>query len=178
MEKFEIIKNAELSDNALQVIIHLKNQHWSYGMDSQKQWINENLRDSDQHCLMYLGKENIRDKNRLIAYLNLVKVNVEINKISYECMGIGNVCVDKQYEHKGYGRKLLQNVNAYLKRNNYVGVLLCKPNVEAFYDKLNWRKLVPESVYIKGDLYNNVVMLYNWSLEVTNIRTLEFDRNF
>lgn len=177
MEKVCFIENQDIQESLLLEIIQLKEQHWSHGIDSQKKWIKCNLQKFDKHCILYTCDKNKKDK-KVIAYLNLIDVNGKFNNKLCKCIGIGNVCVDKKYEHMGYGRLLLKEVNKYLEENNFIGVLLCKLSVEEFYSKVGWKKLEVQYVNVNGVAYTNIVMVYNGFQIPEHICKVYFDRNF
>ncbi len=133
-----ILDNYEVSSDCLESIAKLKEQHWKYGIDSQMQWMEKNLINNDKH-LMINAFEN--GKKVLRAYLNLVTVLVEIDSIQYEAIGVGNVCVERNLQNKGWGRVLMGEANSYIIKNGGMGVLLCKSDLLSFYEKCGWLKL-------------------------------------
>lgn len=90
-------------------------------------------------------------------------------------LGIGNVCVDTEVEHKGFGRLLMDAADIYILEQHKNGVLLCKSKVKGFYEKCGWS--VVESKNVKIGLYEfcDYVMTDKPS---TVHKTLAFNRNF
>lgn len=94
----------------------------------------------------------------LLAYLNLVHVDVEIDKQPYRMFGIGNVCVNKEKEHTGIGTIMMAAANAFLKENKSCGLLLCHENMLKFYENCGWRKMNASTSIIEENSYEHCVM--------------------
>lgn len=82
-------KTVELSYDEMNSLIALKQQHWGYTDEQQRRWFSENIMADDYHLQIYGG-------GVLLAYLNAVNVDVDINQTLHRMLGIGNVCVDKK----------------------------------------------------------------------------------
>lgn len=176
--QFEVIKNQDLKVEKLTKIISLKEQYWKHGNESQVAWMKNNLKDNDLHVLMM---NNGGGEYNLIAYLNLVNIIADVDEVSYKCIGVGNVCVDKAHEHDGFGQKLMNFANQFIKNNDSCGILLCKPMVRGFYRKTGWIEICPEEAYVDGSVYSSLIMIKN--AEVNNnvfltAKLMRFDRSF
>lgn len=165
------IKNSDLTEEDIEAIIHIKDQHWPYGKASQENWLRENLYPNDLHFLGYFKDEE------LTAYLNLVVLTCKYDGETVNCFGIGNVCVEKALEHSGYGKKLISAVNEYIIQKRIPGFLLCHKAVQPFYEKCGWTGIEPAVVSIEGKAYNNKLMILKNSFPF-NPQRIEFDRNF
>ena len=152
--EYNFILNRDITIDTIKRIIDLKKEHWPYDYNSQISWIKQNLQDEDIHYFLCEGE-------RLIAYLNTVFLDVESDHHKFKMLGIGNVCVDKQYEHTGIGRKLITSINSYLDQIKESGILLCKLQITGFYEKCNWHKLPSKTVFINQKKYENDVMVYS-----------------
>lgn len=175
MEKFEVqfCETQELSERDFRSIIAIKQQHWDYSIDSQIKWFRKNIFDNDFHIIIKQGE-------RIIAYLNLVNVNVFIDEKEYLALGVGNVCVDKEYKGLGWGLILIRIVNSLIKRQKRFGLLLCKDNLIGFYSKGDWKLFNVSKVRIGTLDYHNTVMIYDPYLinDKDGVVSIEIDRNF
>ena len=150
----EVVSNKDTTSSKLDEIVSLKMQHWSYTRQEHLIWMRNNLVENDYHLLLYDAVNN------LLAYLNLVNVIVSYGSNSTEYIGIGNVCVDKRINAKGYGVLLINLANFYLKQFERQGILLCKKELDVFYQKAGW-KIYEGSCLIRDNKYNHSVFLTN-----------------
>lgn len=161
--KTVIIQHLGLDKSIEEKIILLKKQHWPYDIASQQEWMKNNLTESDVHvCLFDESVLDSKKDDKLVAYCNLVEVEISVGGNNFICNGIGNVCVDKEYSGKGYGIILMKHINDYLIANNRSGVLLCKESLVKFYEKAAWNSIHNSSrITIAGQNYNGVLMGYH-----------------
>ncbi len=134
---FDFIKHSECSEKILNDICILKKQYWDYPLDSQREWLQENIADSDVHLFIR------NNQGCLIAYLSLVEVKISHddnvdNVDNVDMLGVGSVCVDKKHTGQHLGFLLMNLVNFYVKKNKRQGVLLCSDNLADFYTKCGW----------------------------------------
>lgn len=130
--EIKFIKHFECSNDLIYRICTLKNQHWDYPVLEQIRWFNDNLSDQDLHVCIF-------EKDELIAYTTLVYIKLLLDDyIEVTGMGLGSVCVDKKYLNKKYGFLIVQQVSAFIKFKNLIGVLLCKDELVSFYEKNDW----------------------------------------
>ena len=169
MKVFTVLKNDQLSKKHINDIVLLKQQHWNYPVESQIRWLKDNIRDDDSHLLFY-------DESRLIAYLNLVKIEIDIDGLKFHAKGIGNVCVDKELHGQGLGNKIVVKANEILLETNYKGFLLCHPQLVNFYLKAGWKEIICDHIVVENVNYTNKIMVYNSDIVFAN--TMYLDRNF
>lgn len=173
MQKFEIevVNTDELSTETIVIINRLKNQYWKHEEDEHMRWFKANMFPDDIHILI---------KGRcLLAYLNMVCVDIKINQKPFKVLGIGNVCVNTEEEHMGFGAILLSTANALIKRKNTCGMLLCHDNVKSFYLKLGWDIYNAKEIRIEGNLFEYIVMTYDpYHILPLNVDDLIIYRNF
>ena len=148
--KINFINHKEITNTFLKKIVLIKEQQWEYSKEEQLRWISENLLSDDKH-LMIFNKDNA-----LIAYMNMVNVKIQIEKINYEVLGIGNVCIDNKYFGKGMGKLLMNVCELYLKNLNKTGILLCKDKLNSFYEKIGWIKYKNKVLINKEEFNHNV----------------------
>ena len=169
--KIEIKSTIELEKSELNAILELKQQHWKYDYESQLQWFKKNIKKNDLHLLIY-------EQAELIAYLNAVWIDVEINSEQIKALGIGNVCVALCYRNIGFGQLLMATINSFLKSQNICGFLLCKDALVAFYEKSDWKVIVPQKVTIDQHPYTQNVMGYHLGIDFSKIEKLYFSCDF
>lgn len=159
----KIVEHKKIEGKDIDLIIDLKRQHWNYSYEDNIKWINQNIREYDKHLMVY--KDEV-----LIGYTNIVYREVILDS-ARRVAGVGNVCVNKIYKGHGIGRIVMEYVNKEITRKNLTGVLLCKDELIAFYQKLGWH-LVKGKKYIN---YNEIcvnVLTYNYSYNDTDITFL------
>lgn len=150
-----IIRHDQLPDDLLNQIIKVKTAAWPFCYDSQKKWIKANLKDIDLHILLLKDKE-------IVAYLNLIPIEVTIDSTLYIGYGIGNVCALQK--GKGYGYELMKNVNEIITKESKLGLLFCKSNLQNFYVKSGWTIVNKEKVALSFEYDNIEILMFNFNL--------------
>lgn len=129
MYSLRIVRNAVISNQVLKDVIKIKSVAWPYSFEEQVLWMENNLTQNDLHVLLL-------ERDKPIAYLNLLNIEVLINSQKFHALGIGNVCAAKP--RMGYGSILMDKVSDFVHMNNYIGLLFCKAKLVPFYEKFNW----------------------------------------
>ena len=151
----DFVAHESISSSVLRKICRLKKQHWDYSIKDQIVWINSNLRNEDFHLILKdLGNDNI------LGYMNLINLNVTINDKIQKMIGIGNVCVDKNYQLNGYGFLLMKVAEYYLRKENTNGILLCREKLLPFYDTIRWSRYCG-TAKIDKKVFNDFIYFYN-----------------
>lgn len=135
MYSLKLIKHSEATSEVINQIIAVKQKAWPYPLESQIKWIENNLMSDDIHVLLKADDE-------IVAYMNLVKIQIWINDKLYDGYGIGNVCAS--IKGRGDGNKLVKIVNSYLEDNNKIGLLFCHTPLIYFYSGCSWKLLPSE----------------------------------
>lgn len=148
----DFIAHNKFSESILLEVIRLKSLAWNYPFAKQMSWINENIKDSDLHCV--LSKNGVN-----VAYLNLIVTDVFIDDVCYKAYGIGNVC--SSIRGKGYGSVIMGFVNDFIVDKNRIGLLLCKPPLTCFYNKADWMLIPHSKLHCSFDLTEIEMMIYN-----------------
>jgi predicted GNAT family N-acyltransferase len=161
------VRHSQLDRDALKRIIFIKMQHWNYSTKSHQKWIKENIKADEHH--LWFEKPN----SQVIAYLNLVNLNIKCDSKVRPFIGIGNVCVDKSLLGEGLGLLLMQVCNYYIRQNDIQSILLCKKQLSKFYSKAGWIEFNGK-VFLKGHIYNELLMFNN----DLNASIIEIERNF
>jgi predicted GNAT family N-acyltransferase len=148
MHKVEYISHAALTKEQLDEIIKVKMVAWPYSPDKQAAWMQDNLKSSDVHVLLYINEV-------IQAYMNLIEINFHLDETARTGYGIGNVCALER--GKGWGKELMTAVNSYLDNEGRTGLLFCKDALVKFYAENGWilvdedRLVLPEgNEHIKG----------------------------
>lgn len=150
MIKYLLHKNVQNED--LKNIIDIKSIYWPYPLQSQLEWIENNINDEDVHAFLIGEDRNVE------AYLNMIAITFEVNKKKYEGFGIGNVCSSK----KGSGAILMQEMRKYFIEKDKVGILFCKSELISYYIKYGW-ELIPYEKIITKDINENIfTMILNY----------------
>jgi GNAT superfamily N-acetyltransferase len=92
--------------------------------------------------------------------LNLVGIDVIAGDKTIKMTGIGNVCVDKDYQRNQYGFFLMKAAEYYLRNHKTNGILLCKEKLIPFYDTIRWNRYYGTTL-IHDKTFNGFVYAYN-----------------
>ncbi len=156
MITIETIKNRDLDEKKLRKIIALKRQNWPYPDDSQQEWIEKNLQADDFHVLVLHSDD-------LVAYLNLVDLQISIDEKTVKMYGIGNVCSEAGRRGDGWGRLLMSAAGCFLIDLDRPGILLCRGAVFRFYEKCGWINVGAKAEIIVADrCFTGITMGYRW----------------
>lgn len=154
----KIIKHKDITENILLDIVNIKQLSWDYSVEQHLLWINDNLKENDYHFLLLEG-------NELIAYMNLVEVMINNNSTLIPFLGIGNVC--SKYKGRGDGKLLMTEVNRFIERNSFYGLLFCKNHLVDFYKKFDWTLI--DNLYPNDSVFT---MIFNYKRD-----TIDFTYN-
>ena len=128
--EFKVVRHSELNDELIKDIALFKNQTWIYTIESQIQFLKENLGPNDFHVFIQLN-------NEIVSYLSVINVDVYLNGIIKTLLGVGSVCTSPQNRKKGYANRLLDYTEKIILKENS-SILLCREHLSYFYIKLNW----------------------------------------
>lgn len=162
MFDIKIISHSEITKELLDEIIMIKNAAWPYSHEDQKRWIKENLKKFDLHVLLL-------ENGKHVAYLNLIKIEFEMDSVPFSGYGIGNVC--SLVKGKGWGKNILKLVNQFLNSNKQIGILFCKEALVKFYLENDWILIEKENLAINQFHENIKCMIYGKS---KNFKKLTF----
>ena len=111
-----------------------------------------------------------------VAYLCICDVEVTIDDRLIAGKGLSNVCVNKNYQKCGYGKRLVEKANELIRANGNVGVLLCHQHLIPFYQKCGWFEVKCGNVEVCGKAFSDVAMLMNYNMG--SISCMSLNRNF
>jgi predicted N-acetyltransferase YhbS len=154
----EFYTNANITDQQMVQICLFKNKIWEYNLESQKNWLKNNLLTDDIHFILKIG-------NKIIAYMNLSEVI--INEINIEAIGIGNVSVLKEFRDQGIGSQLMSLAYSEIIRDKPT-ILLCNQNLIAFYKSLGWQQYSGK-VIINEKTIKSMLMYKNLDIKESQI---------
>lgn len=103
----------------------------------------------------------------LIAYMNLITLELMINSVLTKAVGVGNVCTKQR--GKGYGSQLMEASNRFLVGEDMLGLLFCKPALINFYHSSGWELVDKKILKLDFEISNIEVMIFNYKNEVTQL---------
>ena len=100
-------------------------------------------------------------RGKLIAYLNIVHLQIMLDNHFKQVEGIGNVCVDKNLSGQGIGLLLMQICNYCTRGLGNEAILLCKKELVKFYEKCGWfgfygHVLLDRKEYFESVMFNKL----------------------
>lgn len=134
MLNIQVVNHSKIKEEQLKQICQIKKAFGNYTLESQLNWIDNNIKVNDIHFLIY-------NDNKLVAYANLIEEILLINNKKINILGIGNVCVDEKGKEKG--KLLILKINEYLIEQHRIGLLFCKASLVEFYKKYDWKLIKP-----------------------------------
>lgn len=152
MLELKAIQHSNISLNEIEEIIRIKSISWPYPYEKQIEWIDNHLKGSDFHLLLHHG-------NKIVAYLNLISMEITLDFATYCAIGVGNVCVVEM--GKGYGINLMNITNQYIKKRNKIGLLFCKQGIINFYKKCGWSLIERSQLNLSLDNNEIITMIFN-----------------
>jgi hypothetical protein len=161
MFELKVIPHAEITTETLNEIIRIKSVAWSYSHSEHMDWINNNLKNTDFHVLL-------QKENKAVAYLNLVTIEITIDKVNHQAIGIGNVC--SLEKGKGYGKELMKLTTHYVLQNNKIGLLFCKKKLMGFYRKHGWKPMERKQLNVTFESFNIETMITNYKHNFSHLR--------
>ena len=115
-------------------ICKLKNQHWP--MDLKKQIISWFILTHKNDKLL-----SISFKENTVAFLRLKLRKIIANKKVFDSYTLSEVCIDKEFQGKGLGTKIIKKSQDIIMQKKIPGYLLCESNLINFYKKLGWKNI-------------------------------------
>jgi hypothetical protein len=151
-----LIPHRDVTESQIEEIVRIKSVAWLYDVESQHEWLNSNLLDTDIHVLLRLNEKNI-------AYLNLINIIIKIDGVVEKCYGVGNVCSSEK--GKNFGKKIMAQISLYLLQKNMLGLLFCNEKLIKFYSLCAWNLIEKEKVKLFFNSESVETMIYNCNYE-------------
>ena len=162
-------KHSVLSEQQLNDIACLKDQHWPHGLESQKAWIANNFEKDDIHLLLY-------QQDTPVAYASLNHICCTIDSAQETVWGLGGVCVAKACQKQGLGRKIVEYANQYITAAERPGMLLCHQPLTAFYNRCGWETVNSKQTTVAGAAFEHFVM--SFGKKYGDVNKLVIPKNF
>lgn len=144
---FKVVQHKDLTDDLLNKAIQLKDESWPYGEVSQRKWLQQNVKDCDWHCFLFLGDEPL-------GYCILANSKLNTQCGTYNIFGLGCVCVAKARKGQGWGSILVSLVSQLIRISKTPGMLFCRDELVRFYSDsggwMVWDKAQDENVIFDG----------------------------
>ena len=122
-------------------ICKLKNTQWKYGLKSQINWFNQNIKDNDIHNLAYLKKD-------LVGYGLLRKRNFFLKKKKYDYLYYDTLIVSKKYRKLNIGDQISNLTIKTIKKLKIHSMLICQKKIVSFHKKFNWKVMNKKKIQI------------------------------
>jgi hypothetical protein len=153
------VTSYKLSKKQIESICKLKNQQWSYGLKSQINWYNKNIKQKDIHNLFF-------NKSKLIGYTLLRKrtcINKKISggRVISQYLLFDTLVLDKRFRKKKLSNLIMSFNNTIIKQSGYFSFLICKYKLLSFYKKYGWIKLNNKNILIKDHSFSTYGMIFN-----------------
>ena len=162
---FKSIISKKLSSNDVNNICRIKNTHWKFGIQNQRNWFNKNVNKDDIHNLLYKNKE-------IVGYNFLRKRTYKVGKrqIKKKYLYFDTLIIKKKYRNLGLGKKLMDLNSSVIKRNSTVSFLICKRNLYEFYKKNGWKFLNSNDSKIIDHNTKKKIMYLNSKKKLKNVK--------
>lgn len=150
-----IVSN-KLKKKQIEKICLLKNQEWSFGLNSQLKWFNMYVKKNDLHNLLYIN-------SKLVGYTLLRKRTCQINKLNRQSQYFlfDTLIIDKNYRKLKLSNLLMIFNNIIIKKAKICSVLNCNNSLINFYKKNHWKKLNKKSFKIVDAQFSSNTMIFN-----------------
>jgi GNAT superfamily N-acetyltransferase len=153
---FESIVSAKLKKKQINEICLLKDKEWKFGIKSQINWFDRNIKRDDVHNLLYID-------NKLIGYTLLRKRFCKFNNITKKktYLLFDTLVIDKKFRKNGYSKLLMNFNNKIIKKKGLFSFLICKKKLVNFYIKNGWKKLNKNKINIIDYKFSTFGLIFN-----------------
>ena len=150
------IVSDKLTNKEIKKICVLKDTIWIFGIKSQINWFNNNIKKYDIHNLFFI-------KSELIGYTLLRKRTCEIKNLNKKTQYLlfDTLIIDKKYRNMKLSNLLMNFNNMVIKQSNYFSFLMCKKGLLNFYKKNKWATIDNKNISIKDHPFSTYGMLFN-----------------
>tara|TARA_B100001059_G_C17660930_1_gene489418 strand:+ start:282 stop:821 length:540 start_codon:yes stop_codon:yes gene_type:complete len=150
------IVSDKLTNKEIKKICVLKDTIWIFGIKSQINWFNNNIKKYDIHNLFFI-------KSKLIGYTLLRKRTCEIKNLNKKTQYLlfDTLIIDKKYRNMKLSNLLMNFNNMVIKQSNYFSFLMCKKGLLNFYKKNKWATIDNKNINIKDHPFSTYGMLFN-----------------
>ena len=151
-EKLIIQSPLNLNLKDLTDLCLLKEQHWPIGLKKQfGLWFYISNKNDK---LIYIEKKQLK-----IAFLRLKLRRIFIGKQIINSYYLTEVCVDKNYQNKGWGKRIINESQNIIIKDKINAHLLCHREQKEFYLNLGW--IYIKQIFTKETLNANIQKVSN-----------------
>ena len=150
------IASDKLTNKEIKDICLLKDTQWKFGIKSQINWFNNNIKKNDLHNLFYIN-------SKLVGYTLLRKRTFEIKALNKKAKYLlfDTLVIDKKYRDIQLSKLIMNFNNMIIKRSTLFSFLICKDKLVSFYKKNNWKKLNKKTFNIVDYPFSSNGMIFN-----------------
>ena len=153
---FHSIVSTKLKKKQINEICLLKDKEWKFGIKSQMNWFDRNIKRDDIHNLLYIN-------TKLIGYTLLRKRFCKFNNIAKKktYLLFDTLVIDKKFRNNNYSTLLMNFNNKIIKKKGFFSFLICKKKLVKFYIKNGWKKLNKNKIKIIDYKFSTFGMIFN-----------------
>ena len=153
---FQSIASTKLKKKQIKEICLLKDKEWKFGIKSQTNWFDSNIKRDDIHNLLYIN-------TKLIGYTLLRKRFCKFNNIAKKktYLLFDTLVIDKKFRNNNYSTLLMNFNNKIIKKKGFFSFLICKKKLVKFYIKNGWKKLNKNKIKIIDYKFSTFGMIFN-----------------
>ena len=153
---FHSIVSTKLKKKQINEICLLKDKEWKFGIKSQMNWFDRNIKRDDIHNLLYIN-------TKLIGYTLLRKRFCKLNNIAKKktYLLFDTLVIDKKFRNNNYSTLLMNFNNKIIKKKGFFSFLICKKKLVKFYIKNGWKKLNKNKIKIIDYKFSTFGMIFN-----------------
>ena len=153
---FQSISSAKLKKKQINEICLLKDKEWKFGIKSQINWFNRNIKRDDIHNLLYVN-------TKLIGYTLLRKRYCKVNNIAKKktYLLFDTLVIDKKFRKNNYSSLLMNFNNKVIQKKGFFSFLICKKKLVNFYIKNSWKRLNNNRIKIIDYKFSTFGMIFN-----------------
>jgi len=149
------LETSKLNKEKITQICKLKDSYWNFGINSQLEWFNHNIKKDDIHDLLYF-------KSKLIGYTLLrIRSFYNDNNLKKKYILFDTLIIHKDYRNKKLSKLLMIFNNTIIREIDLFAFLICKKNLESFYKKYDWIKLNKKNIEVIDHPFSTNGMLFN-----------------
>tara|TARA_A100000164_G_scaffold379354_1_gene423385 strand:+ start:328 stop:828 length:501 start_codon:yes stop_codon:yes gene_type:complete len=151
MYSLKSLQTYQLNKKVIQQILKIKDQTWKFGINSQTEYFNSNVKKNDIHNFVFL-------KSSLVGYTFLSKKNLFIRNKKIRILYLDSMVVNSNFRGKKIASLLMNFNNHIIFDYDYFCVLSCDKKMVKFYKKFLWSKM-SQNIKISRDIKPNLIKM-------------------
>ena len=160
-------KTRKLSKSEILEICKLKEEQWKYGVKSQIDYFNKNIKKNDIHNLFFIN-------TKLAGYTLLRKRSCLIGKIKNKYFLFDALIIKKKFREQNKSRLMMNFNNEIIKQHKMISFLICQKSLLKFYKKFNWINIKNNNITILDHSYSSNGMIFNYKNLKKNLTNFTF----